>query len=228
MLEASDLTVSLPGETGSMRVIDGLHLRLSEGEVVDVVGPSGSGKSTMLRALSRLVPHMGGVLTLSGVTCNAINPQEWRTRVVLLPQKPALVAGSVADNLMLPWRFKIRSSRSRPGAGELRASLDMLGLTDISLERDASRLSVGQQARLAFARLWLTGPEVLLLDEADAALDEASVEALSSAVRQFVSLSSAGSPSGRGCVVRVRHRVSDGLANRRLQMSVGRLEEVAV
>lgn len=222
LLEARGLTAVLPGEIEDVRVLDGLSLVLRQGEILDITGPSGSGKSTLLRALGRTLPGCTGQLSLLGTPSESIQPQEWRARVTLLPQKSALVTGSLLDNLMLPWRLKVRSGKTPPAEKDFREALDALGLTDLSLDRDSSRLSVGQQARLAFARVWLTRPTVLLLDEADAALDEDSAAAMRDALRRFVSDDEGGA---RG-VIRVRHREDDGLAHRRLRLAGGVLDEV--
>jgi putative ABC transport system ATP-binding protein len=226
LLAASDLTVEMLVDTGRLRVLDGVSFGLAAGEVVDVVGPSGSGKSTLLRTLARLMPTAGGALALKGTPADKIAPQLWRSRVALMPQRSTLVAGTVSDNLLLPWRLKVRSGERPPTPEEARAALDELGLADVSLDRDSSRLSVGQQARLAFARVRLTSPDVLLLDEAEASLDDASVEALLSAVKSFVAGPHADKAPSRG-VVRVRHAAGDGLASRRLRLEAGRLTEVA-
>lgn len=228
LLEARDLTAVLSGDAGDVRVLDGVSLTLSAGEIVDIVGPSGAGKSTLVRALARLLPSAKGRLVLEGTPAEDISPHDWRARVTLLPQKAAIVEGTVRDNLELPWRFKVRSSGVRPSADDLRASLDALSLEDVALDRDAARLSVGQQTRLAFARVWLSCPRVLLLDEADAALDDDSAAKLSAAVVRFAAGEGgsrvAGGPPG---VIRVRHRADDGLASRRFRMQDGRLEQVS-
>lgn len=227
LLRARNLTVVLAGDTGDMRVLDAIAFDLSEGEIVDVTGPSGSGKSTFLRAIARLIPNASGELTLDGDAAATVPAADWRARVTLLPQKAAVVAGSVRDNLELPWRFKVRSRASIPDEGDLRHALDSLGLEEVALDREAARLSVGQQARLAFARVWLASPRVLLLDEADAALDDESSARLTAAVAHFAAeggrLAEGSRPGG---VVRVRHRADDGLAARRLRLAGGRLEEV--
>lgn len=227
LLSARDLVAVLEGDAGEVRVLDGVALDLSEGEVIDVVGPSGSGKSTLLRALARLLPAATGTLLLDGLATTEFGPQEWRTYVTLLPQKPVVADGTVRDNLALPWRFKVRAAEGRPGEHDFREALDALGLEEISLDREAARLSVGQQARLAFARVLLTAPRVLLLDEADAALDDASAARLTTVVDRFARegglVGAAGAPGG---VVRVRHRADDGLASRRLRLAHGCLQEV--
>ncbi len=219
LLEARELTVVLPGDAGPVRVLDGVSLTLACGEVVDVTGPSGAGKTTLLRALARLMPQGSGALFLGGVSASEMGPQRWRSRVALLPQKPVIVAGDIAENLTLPWRLKARDASSLPDANRLRSALDEIGLADVALERDAARLSLGQQARVALTRVLLTRPDVLLLDEPDAALDKASSAALAATLCAFA--------EDGGGIVRSRHRDDDGLAMRRLALAAGRLTEEA-
>jgi putative ABC transport system ATP-binding protein len=225
LLEATGLSAALEGDAGELLVLDDVSLSVARGEVVDIVGPSGSGKSTLLRALAGLLPGASGHLALEGMPADSMSPQEWRCAVTLLPQKPALVTGSVRDNLVMPWRLKVRSGITPPAEKTLREALDLLGLGAVALEREAVRLSVGQQARLCLARVWLTSPSVLLLDEADAALDDASAATVSEMVRRFAA---DGGPSSEApaAVVRVRHRADDRIAVRRLHMEHGHLTEV--
>lgn len=218
LLEARDLVVVLPGDAGDVRVLDGVALSLDLGEVIDVVGPSGCGKSTLLRTLARLMPGATGALALDGVPAHQMAATAWRAAVALVPQKPVIVAGCIRDNVLLPWTLKARHGRTPPDEGALRSMLDHVAL-DVALDRDAARLSVGQQARVALVRTLLTTPRVLLLDEPDAALDEAAAAAVSEITRQFA--------AGGGSVVRVRHHRSDGLASRRLHLSSGSLSIAA-
>ncbi len=217
LLSAEDLVVDLPGETGPARVLDGASFALAAGEIVDVVGPSGAGKTMLLRSVARLLPLQSGRLALQGVPAERIAPAEWRSRVALLPQKAAVRPGTVGENLLLPWTLKIRHGRPAPTETELTQALTSVHLDGIALDRDASRLSVGQAARVALLRVLLTEPEVVLLDEPDANLDDASTEQVSLATRQFAERG--------GGVVRVRHQRVDSLASRRLRLTSGRLEE---
>ncbi len=215
LLEARNLVATMPAETGSARVLDGISLVLDPGEVVDITGPSGSGKTTLLRALARLLPGATGTLLLDGVPAEKIVSQHWRASVALLPQKPAIAAGDVRANLLLAWSLRVRRLHARPSDAALNAALARVHLDDIALDRDAVRLSVGQAARIALLRVLLTEPRVLLLDEPDAALDDASADAVSVLTRDFV--------AGGGAVMRVRHHRADGLADRRLLLSGGDL-----
>jgi putative ABC transport system ATP-binding protein len=216
LLQAHDLVVVLPGDAGDVRVLDGVSLDLAAGTVADVTGPSGSGKTTLLRALARLLPVATGSLSLDGLAAETIAAVTWRTEVALLPQKPAIAEGSVRHNLLLPWSLKIRRGRAAPEDSVLRAALDRVAL-DAALDRDAARLSVGQQARVALVRTLLTNPRVLLLDEPDAALDEVSAAAVGELTREFAQKG--------GAVVRVRHHRSDDIAHRRLRLADGALRE---
>jgi putative ABC transport system ATP-binding protein len=218
-LEARSLAVSRHGDSGPLRVLDGIDLAVVAGTLTDVVGPSGAGKTTLLLALARLLPGVHGELTLLGEPAAAIPPGEWRVRVAYLPQRSALLPGTVGTNLTLPWRLKVRAGVEPPSEATLRASLDRVHLADIALDRDVSRLSEGQTARVALLRTVLTAPAVLLLDEPDAALDEESAEQVGLLTREFV--------DGGGAAVRVRHLRSDGYADRRLRLVAGALSEVA-
>ncbi len=219
VLLAEEIRFVGPASIGSPVVLDGVRFAVGAGEVVDIGGPSGAGKTTLLRALARLLPDATGHLALRGVSADEIAAGEWRRRVTLLPQKAALRPGTVRENLLLPWTLKLRGEEMPPADGALAEALADVALGDIALERDGSRLSVGQAARLALARTVLTRPEVLLLDEPDAALDDDSAAQVAQMTARFA--------AEGGAVVRVRHQRIDGHATRRLRLSDGNLSEVS-
>lgn len=219
LLEAHGLTVIRPGDSGPVTVLDGVDLTVDAGTLVEVAGPSGSGKTTLLLALARLLPGATGGLALDGVPATGIAPRVWRTRVALLPQRAALVPGTVADNLRVPWTLHVREHETAPADDALRSALDGVGLEDVALDRDASRLSVGQAARVALLRTTLTSPRVLLLDEPDASLDDASAREVARVITGFVARG--------GAVVRVSHVRLDGNAHRRYLLEDGQLIDAA-
>jgi len=218
LLTARGLSAARAGDDGPTLVFAELDLTVEAGTLTDVVGPSGCGKTTLLLALARLLPGATGELALGGVQSTEIDPRTWRTRVAYLPQRASLVPGTVQDNLLLPWRLRVRAGHHEPGAGALRGALDGVGLTEVALDRDITRLSVGQAARIALLRTILTAPEVLLLDEPDASLDDESAGDVARMTANFVA-------SG-GAVVRVRHARTDAAANCRFRLTAGRLAEV--
>lgn len=218
-LEARGITAERTGDAGPIRVLDGVDLLLEPGTLTDVVGGSGAGKTTLLLALARLLPGVTGELLLGGRPASGIEPRVWRTRVTYLPQRSSLFGGSVRDNLRFPWTLGVRSADTAPDDPQLRAALDSVHLNDVGLDREVSRLSEGQAARVALLRAVLTRPDVLLLDEPDASLDDESAAQVTEVTRRFV--------SEGGAAVRVRHLRSDELAQRRLRLDAGRLGEEA-
>jgi putative ABC transport system ATP-binding protein len=218
LLAARGLTARRDAEAGPRLVLAGVDLDLEEGTLTDVVGPSGSGKTTLLLALARLLPGAEGSLALDGVAAAQVPPQVWRSRVAYLPQVATLVPGTVSDNLLLPWRLKVRAHETPPSAEDLRRALDGVGLGDVGPQRDAARLSVGQAARVALLRVVLASPRVLLADEPDAALDDDSAAQVAHLIEEFVDRG--------GAVVRIRHLRVDERAQRRFRLEGGRLEEV--
>ncbi|MHB8050942.1 MAG: ABC transporter ATP-binding protein [Coriobacteriia bacterium] len=217
LLEARDLRFVRHGDTAPLTVLAGVSLTLRRGEVVDVSGPSGAGKTTLLRAIALMQPGVSGELLLDGRAAEEFGVREWRTRVALVPQRPVILAGDVRRNLLVPWSLKIRAGATPPGDDELRAALDRVGLTDVALDRVAVKLSVGQAARVALLRVVLTAPDVLLLDEPDAALDVDSAVQVAALTAQFAK---------DGAVVRVRHQRPDAVPARRMRLAAGRLHGV--
>lgn len=181
-----------------------VNLSLEAGSIYDLSGPSGSGKSTLLRVCARMLDRSSGELYLDGTPSSKFAPAEWRRRVCLVPQKPSLVAGTVLDNLVLPWKLKVNAGTEPPSTDALAQLLVLAGLPDVEPSRDISQLSGGQAARVALLRAFATRPHVLLLDEADAALDAESAHHIGVLTRALVD-------SSMTCL-RIRHREPDGFA----------------
>jgi putative ABC transport system ATP-binding protein len=156
-------------------VLQDVSLSIPAGSTA-VLGPSGSGKSTLLRLLNRLADPDEGTVRFHGTDVRDLDPLELRRRVGLVPQLPAPVPGSVRDNVCFGPSLHGEEVRPEP-------PLRLAGLDESFLDRDASRLSVGEQQRVMLARALALEPEVLLLDEPTASLDAAATRAVEYALR---------------------------------------------
>lgn len=150
-----------------------IALTLKGGEAAALTGPSGAGKTTLLMQIAGLEPDPENTIAILGV-----GPDDWdetalRRTMAMLPQRSALIAGTVRDNLAL--------SGAR-GDAECEAALKVVALGDELVERGGldlhlgeggAGLSGGQARRLALARAILRKPRLLLLDEPTEGLDPA-------------------------------------------------------
>jgi putative ABC transport system ATP-binding protein len=188
-------------------VLRGLDLTLGEGATA-ILGPSGCGKSTLLRLLNRLADPDEGEVRFHGTDVRRLDPLELRRRVGLVPQLPAPVPGSVADNVCFGPRLHGREADpTRP--------LELAGLDASFADRDASRLSVGEQQRVMLARALALEPEVLLLDEPTAALDAGAKGAVEQAL--------AGLPDVSLILVTHEAAQAERLARRIVRLHEGRV-----
>jgi len=135
-----------------------------------LAGPSGSGKTLLLRALADLDPHAGRVL-LNGVEQRELPAPEWRRRMAYLPAESHWWADRVGAHFRTP----------DPGL------LERLGFAPEVLDWEVARLSSGERQRLALARLLALGPQVLLLDEPTANLDQGNRERVEALVADYLS-----------------------------------------
>jgi putative ABC transport system ATP-binding protein len=155
---------------GGHLVLDSIDAEIPAGATA-IVGPSGSGKSTLLRLLNRLAEPDRGTISYRGRRLADHDPQALRREVALVPQLPALLEGSVADNIAYAADLAGRSP-------DPERCLRLAGLAPGFAGRDVARLSVGEQQRAMLARALVQEPRVLLLDEPTSALDEASRDAV--------------------------------------------------
>jgi putative ABC transport system ATP-binding protein len=211
-LRADDLTYEIDGD----RIVDGASLAVEAGETVAIVGPSGAGKSSFLRLLNRLDEPTGGTVFLDGTDYRTLPPERLRKRVGMVPQTPALRAGTVRENVTVGPRLRGEAVE----AGRVEALLDDVGLSGYA-DRPASDLSGGEAQRVAIARTVINDPEVLLLDEPTASLDEASEAAIERLLTDLLA-------TGGRTVVLVTHdgRQAERVADRVARFADGRIAEV--
>ena len=182
LLQVEELSVSyeLPGVLGMRRhlqALDEVSLTLCAREALAVIGESGSGKSTLARALMRLVPFEGGMISYRGepfATMDGEQLRELRARMQMVFQNPQgafnprwRIGSAVAEPLRL---FRRRVQRQQRQEMTL-AMLRRVGLGPEHLRSFPHQLSGGQAQRAAIARALVSNPEVLICDEPLSALD---------------------------------------------------------
>jgi ATP-binding cassette subfamily C protein CydD len=168
-------------------VLDHFELELAPGELVALVGPSGAGKSTAAALLLGLVQPTAGRVTVGDVDLADCDVAAWRQQVAWVPQRPALLRASVADNLRLgapqAADADVRSAAALAGADAFIASLP--AGYDTMIGDGGRALSPGERRRLGLARAFLRDAPLVLLDEPTADLDPANVEVVARAVRRL-------------------------------------------
>ena len=185
LLLARDVTVSRPGLNGtSERVLQPITLGVDAGELVCVVGPSGSGKSTLLRLFNRMLEPQQGQVLMWGADIRSLAPPVLRSTIPLVTQKPYLFPGTVRDNLQASARLR-RVALPDLEAPESLRLIEMCRVDPDWLDRDARKLSIGQQQRVCLARA-LFGPcQALLLDEPTSALDRPTADQMAKTFRRL-------------------------------------------
>lgn len=169
-ISIDNITLNGAGIKGTDPIVSGVSLEFVRESITAIIGPSGSGKSTLLRLINGLAEPDEGQLYLSGVPYGEIPPRTLRRRVGLVFQEPALFPGTVAENLLFP--FKVAGRPTTEWEHRARFGLERINLRPTRFwDRDVSELSLGEKHRIALARTLLTDPEVLLLDEPTASLD---------------------------------------------------------
>ncbi|MCL1797437.1 MAG: ATP-binding cassette domain-containing protein [Eggerthellaceae bacterium] len=205
LFEARHIAASYTRAGETAQLFSDVCFVLEEGRIYDLIGSSGSGKSTLLKICALMIKRERGDLFLDNKESATFEPTVWRRQVCLVPQIPTLITGTVRDNLLFPWKLKVHAGQTPPDETTLISLLERAELVDIELDRDVSQLSGGQVARVALLRAFATKPQVLLLDEVDASLDDESASAIGRLTNSLVD-------KGIACL-RIRHRKADGFAS---------------
>lgn len=163
-------------ERGGATILADLTLDVPRTAITALVGPSGAGKTSLLRLLNRLDDPTDGEVLFAGRPITSYQVGPLRRRVGFVFQRPAMFSGTVADNLRVAVELGCETSAEMPLPME--RVLAAVELSAGFAQREAGRLSGGEQQRVGLARALMTRPEVLLLDEPTAALDPEVAERL--------------------------------------------------
>jgi ABC-type branched-subunit amino acid transport system ATPase component/sugar phosphate permease len=170
---------------GTNQVLFDVNLEVEQGEMVALLGTNGAGKSTFLRAVSGLSHPHRGVVRIFGMNCTYLEPEQ------IIDQGVALLVGgkmtfpglSVRDNLRIGGHT-MRRDRAKSAAA-LREALGVFPELADRIEQPAGTLSGGEQQMLALARVMMTRPRLLLIDELALGLAPMTVDRLMGMVRRI-------------------------------------------
>lgn len=178
IIEASGIEKSF----GALKVLQGIDLSVSEGEIVAIMGASGAGKSTLLQILGTLMTPDSGSIVIDGTSVRELSSRELSAfrgrRIGFVFQEHHLLAEFTAlENVMIPALIAGRS-RQEASAESLRL-LSLVGLSERTGHKP-SELSGGEQQRVAIARALVNSPAILFADEPTGNLDSHTKEEIHS------------------------------------------------
>ncbi len=216
------LTVRQLSATAPQRkapILDKIDIRFEAGEVIGIVGPSGAGKSTLARCLIGIWPHISGQVLLDGVDLRDWSRDELGPHIGYLPQDIELFDGSVAENIC---RFAEVDSEAVIDAAK-RADIHEMILRlpqgyDTPVGQAGRLLSGGQRQRLALARAIYGSPDLVVLDEPNANLDDVGEAALARAIGELKA-------AGKTVFMVLHQRNLLALADRVVVMADGRIAQ---
>ena len=195
--EAVDFSYA-PEDPHSRGVLHGVDFTLAAGQTLGLLGRTGSGKTTLTRLVSRLYDPTGGHVRLGGLDTRDVRLHDLRSRVAVVTQDVQLFQASVRDNLSffdeaIPDR-QVEEALREVGLGDW---LDTLA-QGVRTPLPTGSLSAGQAQLLAFARVMLRDPALVILDEPSSRLDPATEAQLTRAMTRLL--------SGRTAIV-IAHRL---------------------
>ncbi|HEX3513286.1 MAG TPA: ABC transporter ATP-binding protein [Trebonia sp.] len=213
--DGADVDAKTAGEA-----IAGVSFTITPGETVALVGQTGAGKSTIVKLMARFYDVTSGAVLVDGVDVRKYDLAEFRHRLGVVPQEAYLFSGTVAD--------AIAYARPDSSMDEIEQAARAVGAHDMitalpdgydhEVGERGRNLSAGQRQLIALARAQLADPDILLLDEATAALDLASEAAVNAATDQL---------AARRTTIVVAHRLTTAArADRIIVMDRGRVAEI--
>lgn len=161
-------------------------LHIASGETIGVIGGTGEGKSTLVSLIPRFYDALSGTVKVDGRDVREYTLENLRSGVSMVLQNGSLFSGTIADNLR--WADPNATLAQMQAACAIARADEYIDRFpdgyDTVLEQNAANLSGGQRQRLLIARALADRPEILILDNADSALDYSTAAALRQALRR--------------------------------------------
>lgn len=165
-----------------------ISFSIEKGKKVGIIGGTGSGKSTLINLIPRFYDVDKGEVLIDGINVKDYSFKQLRGQIGIVPQKAALVSGTVRDNMR--WGNKDANDNEIISALKISQAWDFISKTEKGLDTVISQggknLSGGQKQRLTIARALISKPEILILDDSFSALDFATDSALRKALSENI------------------------------------------
>lgn len=185
LLECQDLVVEYPTPDGEpRRILNGLTMKISQGQTIGIAGRSGSGKSTWLRCVLRLIHPASGEVLVGGVPIGVLSREDIGKSIGYVSQVPFVFSGTVAENIGYGCG-KVTTDQIQDAARQAHIHDEILQMAsgyETALTERGGNLSGGQRQRIALARMFLKNPPILILDEGTSALDNISERKVRAAI----------------------------------------------
>lgn len=168
---------------GKEKVLDISEITIKQGNILVLMGPNGSGKTTLIKILSQLEEKNTGEIYYQGDKINKKDSLKMRRKIGFIWQKPLLYRGSVYDNIALGLKYrKIRKAEIQKQVNQV---LDRLKITNLK-DREARKLSGGEQQKVSIARTLVTEPRLIFIDEPNTSLDVESIALIEEIIKEEV------------------------------------------
>ncbi len=223
VVEARDLSKTLPLGSRPVTVLAGINFRIARGELVAILGPSGSGKSTLLGIIAGLDSPTSGHILIDGIDITRMDEDRLahlrNRRIGMVFQMYNLISSLTAqENVELPLYLR------RHQSGAAKQAKDMLSLVGMShrLDRRPDQLSGGEQQRVAIARALVAAPALVVMDEPTGNLDRANGDMVLALTRDL------GAQTGATFIIATHDPAIARSADRTIPIVDGKVDQQAI
>lgn len=206
-VEFKDVTARYAGAGDAS--LENISFTAEPGQTVGIIGGTGSGKTTLVNLISRFYDAAEGQVLIDGVDVNALQREDLRSRIGIVPQKAVLFKGTIRENLK--WGREDATDEELMTALQLAQAREVVegkeGGLDAMVEQGGTNFSGGQRQRLTIARALVRKPGILILDDSASALDYATDAKLRMAIRNMEAAPTTFIVSQRAASVRYADKI---------------------